>query len=83
MTTPLPTVIIPEWAYNLAFNSDWCIYNGEVLFAVLNTVESNKIKFPVYDLAVCATQGLNQNFTKQVVWNEKYFKRHPVLSDTW
>jgi len=65
---------IPAWLKDGVIVFDWCTYNGERYFAVLNWGESEKRQKPVIDLAYCATKAMNEIFLKQRVWSKK-FKR--------
>lgn len=66
----------PVWLKENVIVYDWCRYNGEVYFAVLNWDESEKRQKPVLDLAYCATRAMNGLFLKQRVWSKRFTNSH-------
>jgi hypothetical protein len=58
----------------LPFVVDWVEYKGETKFALWNYEASQKAKKPMYDLAYCATQGLQGNIEKTVQFDKNKFK---------
>lgn len=69
---PVAEMELPKWFKPGTIVSDWCKYNGEVYFGVLNWEESERRSKPVIDLAYCATRAMNEIFLLQRVWSKKF-----------
>ncbi len=69
---PVADLVIPSWLKNDVIIYDWCEYNGEVYFGVLNWEESERRQKPIIDLAYCATKAMNFIFIKQRVWSKRF-----------
>ena len=65
-------LMMPKWLPENCPVYDWCEYNGERYFAVLNYEESERRKKPVIDLAYCATKGMNGIFLMQRVFSKRF-----------
>ncbi len=65
---------LPSWIEKCPLMMDWCVFKGEIYFAVIDWEESEKRQKPVFDLAYCATSGLNGIFLRKGVWEKNKFQ---------
>jgi hypothetical protein len=66
---------VPAFILNCPVQYGWARYKNEEYFAMLNYEQSVKSGRPMIDLAYCATEGMNGNVLKTVMYVKKKFKK--------